>query len=707
MIEETQLEDIFARGGILDKGLENFEKRDDQLLMAQDVARCYNEDTVGVIEAGTGIGKSYAYLSVAILAALEDDDERTVVATSNVALQQQLINKDLPTLERLMEVDVPYALLLGRGRYVCFAKMTGAVNSYRQKTGDMLFKDEESDEERIYQWFRNTTTGIVEELEHRLLASPFIARVRSDKDTCMKQKCPHFTRCFYYNALQKARNSRIIVTNHALLFIDSSIRADAGEDYDESVIIPPYNRLVIDECHNIDRAATEFFSTYMDRKWILETHRRLFQVTHKARNGMTLADIVSALRKDAVVEDAGRFETLALQFNQESATLLGSILSDEDRMAFTSQCLIDDTRIPFDQGLCSRCASLSSTLEAFLKTFDFLLDVKDVAEEDEMYVRMATTIRDTYRSWKHLLDCFVDHASHPDLVFHYQWSTRGGDVAMVVSPLSVADRMREDIFDKLQSVVCTSATIKAGKDFSYFLSQIGLDGMEDLVTGFYSSPFDYSHNAMLLYPAREDGMNFNFSSRREYAHYLAQMIVDVVRSSEGGALVLFTSAEMMNLVYEEARDGITQTLLVQKRGTSTEKLRRQFCNDVGSVLFGLRSFWEGIDVPGESLKLLVITQLPFTHVEDPIRRSRSMALARDGKNPYMLIDLPEMLITLKQGIGRLIRSESDRGVVVIADARARRYIQLIRSCIPPYYVPDDEGLTVSSFAQRVEDFLFS
>ena len=271
MIEETQLEDIFARGGILDKGLENFEKRDDQLLMAQDVARCYNEDTVGVIEAGTGIGKSYAYLSVAILAALEDGDERTVVATSNVALQQQLINK----------------------------KMTGAVNSYRQKTGDMLFKDEESDEERIYQWFRNTTTGIVEELEHRLLASPFIARVRSDKDTCMKQKCPHFTRCFYYNALQKARNSRIIVTNHALLFIDSSIRADAGEDYDESVIIPPYNRLVIDECHNIDRAATEFFSTYMDRKWILETHRRLFQATHKARNGMTLADIVSTLRKDA------------------------------------------------------------------------------------------------------------------------------------------------------------------------------------------------------------------------------------------------------------------------------------------------------------------------------------------------------------------------------------------------------------------------
>ena len=173
----------------------------------------------------------------------QNAEDRTVVATSNVALQQQLINKDLPTLERLMDVDVPYALLLGRGRYVCFARMTGAMNTYRQKADGLLFKDEESDEERIYQWFRNTTTGIVEELDHRLLSSRFIQTVRSDKDTCMKQKCPHYSRCFYYNALQKARNSRIIVTNHALLLIDSSIRSDAGEDYDESVIIPPYRRM--------------------------------------------------------------------------------------------------------------------------------------------------------------------------------------------------------------------------------------------------------------------------------------------------------------------------------------------------------------------------------------------------------------------------------------------------------------------------------
>ena len=162
----------------------------------------------------------------------------------------------------------------------------------------------------------------------------------------------------------------------------------------------------------------------------------------------------------------------------------------------------------------------------------------------------------------------------------------------------------------------------------------------------------------------------------------------------------------MTLVYERMKDLIEQTLLIQKKGSSTEQLRKLFREDRTSVLFGLKSFWEGIDVPGDALRLVVITQLPFTHVEDCIKRSRSMDLAANGKNPYMSIDLPEMLITLKQGLGRLIRNESDRGVALIADGRARRYMPLIRACIPPYYIPDEEGLTVASFSQRIEDFLY-
>lgn len=703
MIEEHQLEDIFLSGGMLDKAFDSFEKRDDQLEMAILASRVYNENINGVIEAGTGIGKSYAYLSVALLNALENKEDRTVIATSNVALQQQLMNKDIPTLENALDMSVPYALLLGRGRYVCFNRMMNAVKGFRNESQE-LFKDEDSQEEAVYDWFRNTRTGIIEELPQRLTSSAFVRNVRSDKDTCLKQRCPYFDKCFYYNALETASKSRIIVTNHALLFIDSSIRAENGEDFDQSVIIPPYNRLIIDECHNIDRSATEFYSLFLNRQRLGEEYRKLFQMTFRNHQGMHLADILTGMNRRLNDGDVRAFITAINQFTSECTILVKSIITGNDRKRFSHECLLTDTETDFDGITKARMQEVLATLDEVLRCFRIIMNIDEVPSEEEVYYRMGNSSMKAYEGFHELLSLFCEHASHPELVFYYRYD-RADDVTLTVSPLSVASRLKENLFSRLQSVLCTSATIKTGKDFSYFLSQVGLDE-ENLVTGFFPSPFDYSHNAMLLYPAAEDGMNFNISVKAEYADYLANMLVPVLRSTEGSALILFTSIEMMTLVYERMKDLIEQTLLIQKKGSSTEQLRKLFREDRTSVLFGLKSFWEGIDVPGDALRLVVITQLPFTHVEDCIKRSRSMDLAANGKNPYMSIDLPEMLITLKQGLGRLIRNESDRGVALIADGRARRYMPLIRACIPPYYIPDEEGLTVASFSQRIEDFLY-
>lgn len=703
MIEEHQLEDIFLSGGMLDKAFDSFEKRDDQLEMAILASRVYNENINGVIEAGTGIGKSYAYLSVALLNALENKEDRTVIATSNVALQQQLMNKDIPTLENALDLSVPYALLLGRGRYVCFNRMMNAVKGFRNESQD-LFKDEDSQEEAVYDWFRNTRTGIIEELPQRLISSAFVKSVRSDKDTCLKQRCPYFDKCFYYNALETASKSRIIVTNHALLFIDSSIRAENGEDFDQSVIIPPYNRLIIDECHNIDKSATDHFSLSLSRQRLAEEYRKLFQMTFRNHQGMHLADILTGMNKRLNDADVRAFITAINQFTSECTILVKSIITENDRKRFSHECLLSDTATDFDGITKARMQEVLAILDEVLRLFRIIMNIAEVPSEEEVYYRMGNSSMKAYERFHELLSLFCEHASHPELVFYYRYD-RADDVTLTVSPLSVASRLKENLFSRLQSVLCTSATIKTGKDFSYFLSQVGLDE-ENLVTGFFPSPFDYSHNAMLLYPAAEDGMNFNISVKAEYADYLANMLVPVLRSTEGSALILFTSIEMMTLVYEKVKDRIEQTVLIQKKGSSTEQLRKHFREDRTSVLFGLKSFWEGIDVPGDALRLVVITQLPFTHVEDCIKRSRSMALAADGKNPYMSIDLPEMLITLKQGLGRLIRNESDRGIALIADGRARRYMPLIRACIPPYYIPDEEGLTVASFSQRIEDFLW-
>lgn len=704
MITQDQLDDIFARGGLLERSIPHYEKRDEQLMMASDCAVCFNEDRIGVIEAGTGIGKSFAYLAVALLESLSSPQGRTVVATSNVALQQQLINKDLPALEKAMGVDVPYALLLGRGRYVCMSKILNAVNGERMQAG--LFKDDESDAERVYSWFRSTKTGIVEELDYRLLSSSFVQAVRSDKDSCLKQRCPYFQKCFYYQAIQRAKKSRLVVTNHALLFIDSSVRAELDSGFDEDVVLPLFNRLIIDECHNIDKSATEFFSIELGKEELNDVFRKLFQVTYTVNGRQTLANIITGFRDDVTVEDARAFYTDMTLFCGDCARFLSGLVSAADRRKYSAQCLIDDTEIDFDSVQRPRAEALLVVLDRIVGMMGHFLSLP-VSEEMDIYKRMAGTLLERLSGWQHLLRMFLDHGSHDELVFYYSYAKNSSDVTMVLSPISVGAMLRANIFDKLDSVICTSATIKAGKDFSYFLRQVGLEGRDDLVTGFYASPFDYSRNAMLLYPAAGDGMKFNIAVRQSYADYLADMLVAVIDRSEGSALVLFTSMEMLNIVHERISGRIRQELLVQKKGSSTEQLRSRFREDVSSVLLGLRTFWEGIDVPGEALKVLVITQLPYVHVEDPVKRARSVRIAREGGNPFMQIDVPEMLISLKQGLGRLIRSASDRGVAIIADGRTARYIELIRACIPPYYVPESENLTVASFPDRVEDFLYS
>ena len=528
--------------------------------------------------------------------------------------------------------------------------------------------------------------------------------MRCDRDSCTKQRCRHFSSCFYYNALEKASKSRIIVTNHALLFIDSSIRIENHEDYDDTVILPPYSRLIIDECHNIDKAATEFYSLSLDNRSYAELWRKLFAISFKEKEGQHLADILSSLNREATAQDARLLETSCSAFGSQLKFFLADLIGPEERRKFKSQCLVTDTAESFSSRRADVMA-LISCLDDIRRVLRIFLSGKG-QDDDEIYVRMGRSVLESFDSYHTLLSLFLEHDAHRDLVFHYRYGSDRDSTVMMISPLSVASKLNETIFSRLSTVVCTSATVKAGKDFSYFLAQTGLDSFPDLITVFYASPFDSEHNALLLYPDGEDGMGFNIGSRKAYAHYLASLITDAVSSSEGSALVLFTSNEMMETVYEEVEDRIRARLLIQRRGTSAEKLRREFIKDESSVLFGVRSFWEGIDVPGQALKLLIITQLPFPHVEDPVKRSRCEAIAAAGENPYMKIELPEMLITLKQGLGRLIRSESDRGVAVIADARAKRYISLIRACIPPYSTPEGEMLNVSSFASRIENFLY-
>ena len=244
--------------------------------------------------------------------------------------------------------------------------MLNAVSGFRNREAK-LFEEAETAEDKIYSWFRSTETGIMEELEHKLLRTSFAANIRSDKDTCLKQRCPHIGKCFYYNAIQKAKNSRLIVTNHALLFIDSYIRAAGDEGFDESVIIPPYNRLIIDECHNIDKSATEFFSLSLCEERVRESYRKLFSITYKNRNNMHLADIITTYKKEITADDARAFNVNLTQFTSEVCIYLKTLVSARDRQLFVSECLVTDTQENFDAVRKGEAAQLLITLDEILR----------------------------------------------------------------------------------------------------------------------------------------------------------------------------------------------------------------------------------------------------------------------------------------------------------------------------------------------------
>lgn len=673
MITQEMLEDIFAPGGLLDNSLAGYEKRDDQLAMAETIAKCFNDGGKAVIEAGTGIGKSYAYLAVALLDARENPGERTVVATSNVALQQQLIQKDLPTLVDAIASDAKYALLLGRSRYVCLRRALDLDAG-----------------QAFASWLASTETGIADEAPKG--ARRAASSVRSSRETCLGRRCPKFSKCFHRRAHAAAAAADIIVTNHAMLFTDSMFRGGEA-DYTEDFVLPAYSRLVVDECHNIDRAATDHFSRRLDGAAVDELRGTLF--LRKAEGeGATLAQLLAPNG-----EGLREADLWSLKSTSEAKIFLESLVTAEDRRRDKSEMRASEAIVPFS----AHAGEAESLREALWEVAKWVRERLRAAGSPS-WAAYAESVAEAHESAMELIGDFLRPEARPETVFHYQYPK--GDVALVASPLSVAGTLRDNLFSKIPVVVCCSATIKAGRDFSYFTGQVGLEG-EDILTGFHPSPFDYASNAMLLYPAREDGMEFKNTQREAYSDYLAKAITELVEVSEGAAMVLFTSSAMLDSVLSKVRERTERTIYAQTGGASPDALRRAFLSDRGSVLFGLKSFWEGIDAPGDALRMLIVTQLPFPHINDCVKKSRGEKLEAEGSSGFAHIVVPEMLISLKQGLGRLIRSEEDRGVAVILDARARRYMNLIRECLPPYYIPDEEGLTVESFPSRAENFLFN
>ncbi|HXE58550.1 MAG TPA: helicase C-terminal domain-containing protein [Gemmatimonadales bacterium] len=699
---------LLGEHGPVARHLGHYEDRPSQRDMAAHIADGYNEGGVLLLEAGTGVGKSFAYL-VPALAWARANGERTVVSTNTINLQEQLVGKDLPLLrEALRDEDyVPtFALLKGWRNYVCLARLHGAVAAQRS-----LLEPEKIDELlNLASWAGRTADGTLSDLP--VPPSPEVwDEVSAEPDLCPRLKCPHFEKCFLFAARRRAAEADVVVVNHHLLAADLAVR-QAQENWQDAAVLPPYKRLVLDEAHHLEDVAAHHLGVQVSNRGV----RRLLGRFERNGRGLVPSLMQELARRDDLLSRASidlirqRLAPGVLEARRASEQLFQRLLARLEPVEGGVLRLTDD--FAADE---IWAAGLSAELDATLGAFNGLREqVETVAdrlhqsEESERRAQLVQEMRGVIRRLEAVCDGLnrtlrPAPGGPPTVRWMERKGARGDQLSLAAVPLDLAPVLRELLFDRVETVVLTSATLAAGGEFTFLESRLGLDGERSRVSvrEMLPSPFDFPSQCLFGIPTdlpepRDDELG--------HSSALVQVVSDLAYASDGGMFVLFTSYAALRRAAETLRHILRGRwpLLVQGEA-SRDVLLRRFREAGNAILLGTDSFWEGVDVPGRALRTLVLGKLPFKVPTVPITAARIERLQEQGEDGFMGYLLPHAALKLKQGFGRLIRSRSDVGVVVLLDKRVvtKRYGPLILSGLPR------AERVVGSWAQvrtKVEDF---
>jgi ATP-dependent DNA helicase DinG len=706
-IDPFEVIETLGEGGAVARHLGQYEDRRSQRDMAAYVADGYNDGGVLLLEAGTGVGKSFAYL-VPALAWARANGERTVVSTNTINLQEQLVGKDLPLLRQALagdEYTPTFALLKGWRNYLCLARLHQAVGSQRT----LLEQDKLDELLGIAEWAGHTADGTLSDLP--VTPTPEVwDEVSAEPDLCTRLKCPHFDRCFLFRARRKAAEADVVVVNHHLLAADLSVR-QAQDNWEEAAVLPPYRRLILDEGHHLEEVAANHLGLQVTSRAV----RRL--LNRFERNGRGLAPTLAhelAGRADLLSRaslDLLRERLLPAVADARRATdALFQRLSDRLEADQASQLRLSDefaTDPVWDEGL---GFELDAALGAFRTVREMVEGIADgltQVEESERRGQLLQELRGVMRRLDGIADG-LNRSLRPvgggaPTVRWMERTARGGHIQLSAVPLDLAPLLRKLLFDRLETVVLTSATLAAGGDFGFLESRLGLAGDESpvRVREVFASPFDYPSQCIFGIPN-----NLPEPREDESAHGAAvvQVVSDLAFAADGGMFVLFTSHASLRRAAVELRGvlGARWPILVQGEAPRDVLLRR-FRAAENAILLGTDSFWEGVDVPGRALRALVLNKLPFKVPSEPLTAARLERLAEEGLDGFVHYLLPHAALKLKQGFGRLIRSRTDVGVVVLLDSRVvtKRYGPLLLGGLPR------AERVVGSWAQvrtRCEDF---
>ena len=659
-----------------------FEDRPSQRDMAAHIADAYNDGGVTLLEAGTGVGKSFAYLVPALVWARENG-ERTVVSTNTINLQEQLVGKDLPILARALATGdhtPSFALLKGWRNYVCLSRLEQA-----RAAQDSLFDDERRVElEGLARWAARTGDGSLSDLTDEPSSEVWDA-VAAESDLCTRLACPHFERCFLFQARRQAAEADVVVVNHHLLAADLAVRI-AAENWSEAAVLPPYRRLVVDEAHHLEDVATTHLGAHVSA---LGVHRLLNRLE---RNGRGLLPTIAAIAPDADSDRSQLFDavTAARRAADTVFTLLGARLAvgaPAIVLRLTHEFAADPV---WGQGL-------APALENLLVSFDTLRDgASRIADrlqssnpgdrEAQLIAELWGVVRRLTEAAQALIAALRPAPGGPPAVrWLEQRGKKGANLSLAAVPLELAPVLKEHLFDRVETVVLTSATLAAGGEFDFLEERLGLDLPPARVVAreVLPSPFDFPSQCLFAVPT-----DFPEPRDNEPGHdaAVARVLLDLARMSDGGMFVLFTSHGALRRTATAVRGEIggRWPLLVQGEGQRDHLLRR-FRESGSAILLGTDSFWEGVDVPGRALRLLILAKLPFKVPTEPLTAARLERLEENGVNGFTRYLVPLAALKLKQGFGRLIRTRTDAGAVLLLDRRAvtKPYGARILGGLPP------------------------
>jgi ATP-dependent DNA helicase DinG len=701
-LDAQALAAAFRPDGRLARAIPHYEIRPQQLRMMELVAQAFDSESIAVVEAPTGVGKTMAYLLPAVHWALENR-ERVIVSTRTINLQEQIIHKDMPVIQKCIGRPFKAVLVKGRSNYLCTRRLERALSEAT------LFEDEAGAEamKALWAWSEQTQDGSLSDL-------PFVpprdlwSRVCSDSDACGASQCHGDAECFITKARREMAKADILVVNHHMLFSDLAIKKETG-NFSSLAVLPAYERVIVDEAHNVEDSATEYFGTDVTRLGVLALIGRFIRIEHRQERGLLpyiklkLVQRALSLTKDEVEEAIGLIDNSllpALAAARESCHIFFSALRSlaaercgqigrDIQWRLTEEILRDPElrdlyrvfTLPAAEEL--RTAALHATA-----LHQMLRKVKPLDDEDESPLQMETVQVASYRdrllrAANAMVDLLGDELT-PNSVRWVELDGRNDAIVRIAQcPLEVSKPLAEWVYPNLKTVVMTSATLSVEHRFDFFRSRVGLDGAHDreVSEADLDTPFDFQKQALLCVPrdiAAPDDPAFSNES--------VALTREVLAITRGHAFILYTSFQALDFAFRRLQPELQRlgiTALKQGMANRTQLLD-QFREDTSSVLFATDSFWEGVDVAGEALQCVIVPKLPFRVPTEPIQQARAESIDLAGGNSFMRYTVPQAVIKFRQGFGRLIRRRTDWGAVVVLDKRVltRHYGRMFLASLP-------------------------